>query len=89
MTTNTNLPAGTFVRDIGHSVNVRHGAIGRVKGYHHILTDCPVVEFPNPGDTFGPYSSFVITRADDELEPLDPADVVVTDSGRYVYDPTF
>lgn len=86
MTNSSPLPVGTFVRELGHPVNIRHGAIGRVVRMHEHLTNCPVVTFPNPGDTFGPHCTFVVTDPAGSLEILDPAHVTVTDSGRYVHD---
>lgn len=64
--TPTKLAEGQLVRDIGHSVNVPHGLIGQVMGYHHVLTDCPVVWFPR--GTHGPHDTFVITQPDTDLE---------------------
>lgn len=79
--TATTYSVGQLVRDIGHSVNVAHGSIGQVKGYHHILTNCPVVWFPR--GTFGPHDTFVITRPDTDLEPVEPCQCKNTTMGTW------
>jgi hypothetical protein len=71
------LHPGQQVRHIGQAVNVPHGAIGTVVRMHHVLTDCPVVQFQ---DIRGPHDTFVITRPDTDLAPagVASADAAVT-----------
>lgn len=59
---------GQVVRHIGQAVNVPTNSVGEVTGYDDVLTDCPVVHFPR---VVGPYSSFIITRPEADLEPVE------------------